>query len=111
MNRSIKGISGSALDLLESYDYPGNIRELENAIEYAFNRCRGKIIKPDMLPVDIRRAVTASPEESDIDGEEARIIKALELCKWNNNRAAEHLNISRTTLWRKMKKYNISPET
>ena len=111
MNKNIKGISNSALDLLEMYDYPGNIRELENAIEYAFNRCKGKIIKPEMLPVDTRRAVIAEPEESDIDSEKERILNALEIYKWNYKRAAEFLKLSRTTLWRRMKKYNISSET
>ncbi|MFC1562949.1 sigma-54 interaction domain-containing protein [candidate division KSB1 bacterium] len=111
MSKNIKGISGGALDLLEMYDYPGNIRELENAIEYAFNRCRGKIIKPEMLPVDIRRAIITESKESDIDSEKARILNVLETCKWNYKKAAEFLKLSRTTLWRKMKKHNISSET
>ncbi|MBW7997754.1 MAG: PAS domain-containing protein [Candidatus Glassbacteria bacterium] len=111
MNKTITGTSGSALDLLETYNYPGNIRELENAVEYAFNRCRGKIIKPEMLPVDFRRAVIPQTEDSREESERARILKALETSKWNKNRAAKHLNMSRTTLWRKMKKYNVSYET
>ncbi|MFC1556472.1 sigma-54 interaction domain-containing protein [candidate division KSB1 bacterium] len=110
MNRNIKGVSGSALDLLEMYDYPGNIRELKNAIEYAFNRCRGKIIKPDMLPVDMRSAIAIDQEESDIDGEKGKILNALDICRWNNVKAAKILKVSRTTLWRKMKKYNVSSE-
>jgi len=111
MNKSINGVSGSALDLLEMYDYPGNIRELENAIEYAFNRCRGKIIKPEMLPVDVRQAAIIPSEETGGKSEKARILNALELCKWNYMKTAEFLRIGRTTLWRKMKKYNISSET
>ena len=111
MGKNIKGVSGGALDLLEMYDYPGNIRELENAIEYSFNRCRGKIIKPEMLPVDIRRAIITEPKESGIDSEKARILNALEVTKWNYKKAAEFLKLSRTTLWRKMKKHNVSPET
>ena len=111
MSKNIKGISGSTLDLLEMYDYPGNIRELENAIEYAFNRCKGKIIKPDMLPVNIRRAVVTDPKEFGNDSEKTKILNALDICKWNNIKAAKLLNMSRTTLWRKMKKYNISSET
>ncbi|MFC1561343.1 sigma-54 interaction domain-containing protein, partial [Candidatus Latescibacterota bacterium] len=101
MNKSIKGISGSALDLLEMYDYRGNIRQLENTIEYAFNRCRGKIIKPDMLPVNIRRAVATGQKEFGNNSEKTKILNALDICKWNNIKAAKLLNMSRTTLWRK----------
>ncbi len=111
MNKSIKGFSGSALDLLETYDYPGNIRELENVVEYSFNRCKGKIVKPEMLPVDIRRAALVLMEESGLDDEKARIIKTLETFKWNNIKTANYLKMSRTTLWRKIKKYEIQNET
>ena len=111
MSKNIKGISGSALDMIEMYDYPGNIRELENAIEYAYNRCKGKIIKSDMLPVNIRRTVATGTKEFGNNSEKTQILNALDICKWNNIKAAKLLNMSRTTLWRKMKKYNISSET
>lgn len=111
MNKKIRGTSTEALNLLEIFDYPGNIRQLENAIEYAFNRCKGKTINADMLPAEIRFALNVDSRKYDMDSEKARILNALEKNKWNYKKAAEFLRISRTTLWRRVKKYNISLET
>lgn len=111
-SKSIKGLSPSAMGLLMRHRWPGNVRELENAIEYAFIRSEGEIIMPKDLPEVLRSEEVA---ESLLDAgnplyESQRSVLVATLKKVNGNKgmAAERLGISRTTLWRKMKKYDLS---
>ncbi len=97
--RNIKGISSDALYTLLQYDFPGNVRELKNVIEYSFIFCDGDYIEKKHLPPYLF--------EKEGDEEKEKIISALEKAKWNKKRAAEILGMNRTTLWRKMKKYGI----
>jgi len=55
MNRNIRGVSDDGLEVLIQYDFPGNVRELENIIEYAFIMCRGEVIELNHLPSEISR--------------------------------------------------------
>lgn len=115
--RRIGGMSEGAMDALTSYDFPGNVRELENAIEHAFVVCAGNTIRLEDLPTHFRgeaRRLTpalASPRSGGPTPLEtavaAEIRKALERHGGNRTRAAEELGISRNTLWRKMKKHGI----
>lgn len=89
-----------------SYNYPGNVRELENAIEHAFARTTGNIITEQKLPLAIRQrsiAYASMAYADNTDGECQRILRMLERAHWNRNRAAQLLGISRITLWRRMK--------
>jgi len=112
--KEIDDISDEAMDLLVNYDYPGNIRELENAIEYAFARTKDNQITAEKLPLAIRQhrseSRSGNAEAANCGGrseEYARIRQALEKHRWNREQAAAALGISRTTLWRKMKQYNL----
>ncbi|MBW2039039.1 MAG: sigma 54-interacting transcriptional regulator [Deltaproteobacteria bacterium] len=111
-SREVIGLSEEALGLLIRYDLPGNIRELENILEYAFILCKGQIIELEHLPEDLRRKVEASSSPSrtthPMDFIEAQIIReALDRHRGNRLMAAQELNISRSTLWRRMKKYGL----
>jgi len=114
--------SPQVLRLLLEHDWPGNIRELENVLEFAVAVCKGQTILPEDLPPEMSSdnpeshslhepvlpaASEASPKVAhrndlgELDG--ARIREALEACQWRRHKAAAALGISRTTLWRRMR--------
>jgi len=113
---SLPAISRTAMQILLNYDYPGNIRELENILEHALIICREAVIRPEHLPdyVQMRREPTAAinpPVDISSAGhgkERERILAALERTGGHRLKTAEALGMERTTLWRKMKKYGIS---
>jgi transcriptional regulator with PAS, ATPase and Fis domain len=100
----VTGCSKETLAALCAYDWPGNIRDLENTIQSAMIVCKTGKIQPEHLPV---RLSTRKPEPESADPERIKIEKALEHCKYNKTDAANHLNISRKTLFNKMKKYDL----
>jgi PAS domain S-box-containing protein len=113
--REIQGISENALGILMQHDFPGNIRELENIIEYAFVLCRGDMIRTSHLSREITNSAKNRSDEpafqlpsSHLDAAEKKaIIEALQRHHNNRGRTAAFLGINKSTLWRKMKKYNI----
>ena len=113
--KELKDISGKAMDLLTRYDWPGNIRELENGIERAVILARGEIIAPADLPPIIQalskdREIQGLNLPSGISIQEvgkALILKTLEDTGGNRSRAAEILGINRRTLQNKLKEYGI----
>jgi PAS domain S-box-containing protein len=116
--KGIRDLSPSALNILMEYDWPGNVRELENAIEHAFVCTKGHIILPHVLPAYLHHRTTPADEESQrpmdqwlSSRERDLILSSLEASNWRLTEASKKLGISRTTLWRKMKKHNISRQT
>lgn len=107
--REIQGVSPEALSLLFTYDFPGNIRELENIVEYAFVTCREGLIRPEHLPQEIREqareAGLCPPPEASVEAEKIRAVLAG--CRGNRRTAARALGISRTTLWRRMRQHRL----
>ncbi|MEK7307237.1 MAG: sigma-54 dependent transcriptional regulator, partial [Nitrospirota bacterium] len=115
MKRPLKGLSPKARELLLKYPYPGNVRELENAIERAMAMGRGEEIQPLDLPDEIRSIEDTTDTESTereeyaslkkaVEGfERAYISRTLKQASGNKTRAAEILGISRKTLWEKCK--------
>lgn len=103
--------SKEALDLLMQYDYPGNVRELENIIERCVTLAASDIIDKDDLPSyiapknDINRQISLSDVAA--EAEKGYIIRVLKETKGNKTRAAGLLGISRKTLWEKMNAYGI----
>lgn len=112
----VEKFSNGAMEVLLNYDYPGNIRELENIIEHALIVCQDKIIQRHHLPLSLQGGISpAGPEEEkrpfekEIEfSEKTHIIETLRKYNWNKGKTAIALDINRSTLWRKMKKYNIS---
>ena len=109
--REIAGLATETLGLLLAHDYPGNIRELENIIEYAFILCSGGLIQPEHLPEAFRaksqEAVTAGVKT--FPQLEARFIyEVLRRHEWNRLAAAKELGIHKTTLWRKIRQLGIA---
>ena len=105
----IADISPSAMTVLINYDYPGNIRELENIIEHAFVLCRGTVIDIENLPENVRpkegRSLVRLTSMDDL--EVAFITEALRRNNFNRKKTAQELGMHKTTLWRKMKKMGI----
>ncbi len=113
-NKNIKQFSSSAFDILMEYNWPGNIRELENVIEHCFVLCNGDIIQVDCLPKRLREqkpktsnANIQNYKKGFIDAERELIISVLKKNNYNKTKTAEELNINHSTLWRKMKKLEI----
>jgi len=105
------------MEILLNYEYPGNIRELENILEHAIIICQGEVIEPRHLPLFLQEeehrpeapggSIGIDLRDSLEEGEKRRICEVLRRHNWNRNKAARELNINRTTLWRKMRKYKL----
>jgi len=115
--RATQSLSEGALQLLERYRWPGNIRELENVMERMTVVCDSEVIEESDLPYDFALAPqTAAPSEE--QGLEAAILafeksflrKALKRNQWHRKRAAEQLGIGYSTLKAKLKSYGIAHE-
>ncbi len=103
-------IDPAAMDRLASYRWPGNVRELENVIERAVALCRSDRIGVDDLPLHVQEPKRATPETGiqSLPGVERRhILETLDKVGWNRKRAAALLQISTTTLWRRLKEFGI----
>ncbi len=114
-NKKVHTLSDEVIDIFQDYFWRGNVRELENAIEGAVIMAKTEIVNKDDIP-NISKFISA-PARSSNDGktlkraveepERDHIIAVLDDCDWNRNRAAEVLGVNRTTLYNKMKKYDI----
>jgi two-component system, NtrC family, response regulator AtoC len=105
MSRDMISIESAAMKHLESFEYPGNVRELENMIERAIVVGNGKVITLKDLPMG--REVISSSIESLDDLEKKHILKILEKYSWNISRSAKALSVDRATLYNKIKKYKL----
>lgn len=107
-------LSREAMNLMMEYDWPGNVRELENAIEFARVWTAGGTILPESLPpslrgggegaLDVRKPLVHVMAER----EREEIVKKIAACQGKVSDVAKALGVGRTTLWRKMKRYQIS---
>ena len=105
MNKSLLTIDSSALSRLQEFNFPGNIRELENMIERAIVVGNGKKITLKDLPLE--KTMIASTAESLDDFEKAFILQILNKYSWNISRTAAALKVDRVTLYNKIKKYDL----
>ena len=132
MGRDVGELSGDALSCLMEYDWPGNVRELQNAIERAMACSRGDRLEEDdfrrfstgrsifgegiyhgidvtsSAPHHTEKKAVRSLSEQKAESEKEAIRHALEACGGNKSRAARMLNISRTLLYKKLEKYEIT---
>ena len=114
-NKDIHYVSPDAFKIFFHYGWPGNIRELENVIEHAFVVCNSDAINVEHLPLKLQELQkeiiplndNISPKNPLEIAEKQSLLETLQ--KFNGNRAktADALGINKTTLWRKMKKYNL----
>lgn len=102
--------SSDAMKALLEYDYPGNVRELENIIERAVVLSQGGVVKKEDLPFTLSPADSLLLSEVSSRAEKEHILKVLKLTGGNKTRAAELLGISRKTLWEKLNAYRIEVE-
>ncbi len=123
---SVKSVSPEARALLMTYDWPGNIRELENTLCRAMILCEGNLLSPADLPPRIRGELPPGsfPSSSDLDGprlsdavaeaterlEKMIIVSRLARHKGNRTATAESLGISRKTLFNKMRQYSLGAD-
>ena len=111
LKKDVKTVSAEAMTALINYDWPGNVRELEHAIERAAILAHGTTITLRELPPEVSQKKRAPPtgDPLNIRSQERELIRrALERFKGNRKRAAQALNISTVTLWRKMKEYDLT---
>ncbi len=114
-NKDVYGFSEEASDLVFRYDWPGNVRELENTIEYTVSMERGKCIKYENMPERLKNwddedGKTGSLDETLEKIERKKIKECLDSTGYNlegKRRAAEILNISESTLYRRMRKFGL----
>jgi PAS domain S-box-containing protein len=128
MGKNVADATPEAMELLMNYPYPGNVRELENILEHAMVLCRGNRLTLHCLPREVLHAQThlmqiapaggAGPggqvlsldtasEDPLRDVEREAILRVLDQCAWRLGVAAGRLHMSRTTLWRRMRRYGI----
>lgn len=111
MNRNISGVSEGVLSALMKYDFPGNIRELENIIEHAFVMIKDGEIQLHHLPLELiniqKDQSVPSSKQPLQSGEKDVILDTLQKNDWDRQATADELRIHRSTLWRKMQKYDI----
>jgi two-component system response regulator AtoC len=122
MDRPQFEVTRRALDLLAGHTWPGNVRELENTLKRATALCRNNCIDADdilLIGTDTEMVPAGEPGETTEltrrsglldEGQRSIIIKALSENNWNFTQTAQELGIGRTTLWRKVKKYNLKKE-
>jgi len=111
VNRGVERISRDAMDELMLYEWPGNVRELSNAIERAVVVCKTRTITPQDLPI-------GASQEEDLkvryfslnDVEKQHILKILYQTGWNVSKCSVILGIDRSTLYNKIKRYELKPD-
>lgn len=112
--RQILGLNEEAVKQMMAYAWPGNIRELQHAVEHAFVLCREDVIDTRHLPPELQDGMnpgavspSSTPFAGDPGDEADKILAALERSGWNKSRAARLLGFSRRTIYRKMEEFGI----
>ncbi|HOV85213.1 MAG TPA: sigma 54-interacting transcriptional regulator [Syntrophobacteraceae bacterium] len=113
-DKRAEGISADTMEVLMNYPWPGNIRELKSAFEFAFVTCQERLIQPWHLPQNISKyrgqAGRSGPKvlDSRMDMEKRRLLAALSQAGGNQSEAARILGVSRVTVWNRMKRLGIA---
>jgi len=110
LNKEIIGFSPEVIDIFQKYNWPGNLRELQNCVKRATLLTKGKYIESDVLPAEFFQPERQHSNEtfSLSENEKETIIHALSRAQNNKSEAAKLLKITRKTLYNKLKQYNIS---
>jgi len=120
MKKSVKSLTWEAVELLEKYHWPGNVRELENTVERAVILAEGKKISPEHLAIRLKRTDEIQLRDgaglkeigahAQMQAEKATIIRILKEVRGNKRKCAQVLKIDYTTLFDKIKKYDIDKD-
>ncbi len=111
IGKNIRGVTSDTMQMLMDYSWPGNVKELENSIQHAFLLAEGEVIKRELLPSRILDEVLTEKNEgitSFEENEKRFLMKVLQECNWNKLQVSKQLNVSRSTLYSKLKKYNLT---
>lgn len=116
----VKGFSQEAMDVLAGYDWPGNVRELQNTVERSVILSPNEMIQPEDIQLSTLAATETQPSHASSPAattinrdvslerlERDHILATLERTKWNKSLAAQILGIERSTLDRKLKRYDV----
>jgi PAS domain S-box-containing protein len=112
--KKIEGISHEAMNILYSYQWPGNIRELKSVFEYAFVVCDQPTLQPEHLLPSVLEADNAlaspvrTPPLTGTEKKKQELIQALKRTGGNKSETAKLLGVSRTTVWNRMRRFKIS---
>lgn len=106
MNRPMQKPSARAMEVLLDYEWPGNVRELENAVERALLMNREPELQPEDFPFQAHPVQTATGRRLE-DVERVHIERVLNESNWNLSRTARILDIDRTTLYNKIRRYSL----
>jgi len=109
--KQIQSFSSTAMQALLDHDWPGNVRQLENAISHAVILAQGEVVEGRHLPQFLKQVTEELPSTSLEENERRLILAVLQECSWNKHEAARQLQISRSTLYSKIRRYNLMKTT
>jgi DNA-binding NtrC family response regulator len=109
--KQIQSFSSSAMQALLDHDWPGNVRQLENAISHAVILAQGAVVEGRHLPQFLKQVTAEPPSTSLAENERRLILAVLQESNWNKHEAARCLNISRSTLYSKIRRYSLKKGT
>lgn len=111
LNKEIIGFSPEVVAIFQKYNWPGNLRELQNCVKRATLLSKGDFIERDVLPIEFFQEQNENPNATSFslsENEKETIIHALSKTQNNKSEAAKLLKITRKTLYNKLKQYNIT---
>ena len=109
--KEVTGFSPEVMEIFLGHSWPGNVRELENVIDHAIIIAKQEKILPKDLPQSlVQRSLPVQESITLQDYEKNLILKTLQETNWNKHKAAKKLNINRSTLYGKMKRYGLEKE-
>jgi len=110
-NKDIKSFSSGAMQILMDHEWPGNVRQLENAISHAVILAQGSVIERENLPQFLKQSAPEPSSSSLAENERQLILGMLHEVGWNKHEAARRLRISRSTLYSKIRRHGLDKET
>ena len=105
--KEIDSFSSNALQVLMDYEWPGNVRQLENAISHAVILTQGRVIERRHLPKFLKQSVPEPTTTCLAENERQLILNMLQESDWNKHKAARRLKISRSTLYSKIRRHGL----
>ena len=111
IGKNVRRVTSDTMQILMDYSWPGNVKELENSIQHAFLLAKGEKVERELLPSRILNEVLKEKNEgitSFEENEKRFLMKILQENNWNKLQVAKQLNVSRSTLYSKLNKYNLT---